>query len=502
MKNYLLKALVTLPLWTGLTASLAFADMKVENSLRLKIENVETAVQQKIYTGGSVAFRSFYVPAQINVKDIIQKDSLGNDVTKTEIEAIANKTEKAIIFIPDVAQGQLAIDDMKIYLRDLASHMAPFVGKRDIYIFPGRVVEGSYIHRCGLIIQQSWKSEFTEWAQTKQGVELCLKQLEQFDFDISDFSTADLAEDLALLIKEEKLKSPIIWSLGKQYEVANGAALQMGEKIGGLVIDSPYLDGGDIDVSLTEYLQTIDELAQDSQRGWNAKKLPSAYIEEMLISNNKGSVYQGDISDIGFNEDVNRLFPVNGDSLNFYVMAKADQPSFLTHLAQGDSQNIYNQFGAFALENYSSINYLPELYRGCPNIMAQTELTQDSLLKDSFNREQKRQKSICEALNASTEKANKQVLASHKIKTPTVIITGRLDPYYAKESLEAWRNENYEASVVLEYTDGSLGTPECSGQGRRDMASLAQQALSAEIPENRRITCGWVFDMPPLDNKE
>ncbi len=497
MHKHLLKTLTAASL---LWSFGAFADVSVENTHRLRIENVETAIQQKLYTGGSMAFRSFYLPAQIEVKDVQAKDSLGNDITTTEIEAIANKEKKAIIIIPDVAQGLVVLEDMKIYLRDLGSHLAPFVGKQDVYILPGRVVEGSYIHHCGLIVQQSWQKEFTDWAQTKQGVQLCLKQLESFNFNISDFSTDDIVKDLSLLIKEEGLEKPVLWTLGGQYEIANQAARELNDQLGGLVVDSPYLDATNIENPFAEYLQTVDDLAKESERGWSNDNPPSFYLKEMLEKNNAGEVYNGTISDIGFNEDINRLFPVNGDALNFYMMAKADQPQFLNDLAQGNSRNIYNQFGAFSLENYSSINYLPESYRSCYKYAAkQEESTTDNTegLQASFVREAKRQKAICEALGDSFTNAEN----TEKISIPTIVIAGRLDPYYSQKLFDDWRTENYENSGLFTYTDGSLGTPECSGKARRDMAGLVQQAINgegfAENPiANQEITCGWRFQSP------
>ncbi len=500
MNKHLLKTLVLIPLLWIASLLGAFADVSVEGTYRLKIENVETAVQQKSYTGGSITFRSFYLPAQIEIKEVSAKDSLGNDITKTEVQAIANKTDTAIIIIPDVAQGQLAFDDMKSYLRNLASHLAPLVGNRDIYIFPGRVVEGSYIHHCGLIIQQSWKTEFTDWAQTKQGVKLCLKQLEPFDFDISDFSINDIVDDLAILINNEKLNKPIIWSLGEQYEIANTAARKLGHKLGGLVIDSPYLDNNDTSSSFAEYLQTVDALAQEPKRGWSSENSPSFYLQEMIKSNNKGSVYKGDISDIGFNEDINRLFPVNSDVLNFYMIAKADQPQFLVDLAQGTGKDIYSQFGAFSLENYSSINYLPEIYRSCYKIMERSDISTEDILQESLQREAERQKAICEILNAQVEPEENQQKNDiaqtqlPKIQIPTIVITGRLDPYFSKEAVESWRAEHYENSALFEYIDGSLGTPECSGKPRRDMAMFVQNSLEAEILEDKQVICGWVFN--------
>ncbi|MFV0431413.1 MAG: hypothetical protein ACK5MJ_04450 [Alphaproteobacteria bacterium] len=487
-KKIALKGLGLGVLFLSLTSQAA---TKVEESYPLKFGEVETVVQQLLLTGDNFVSRVFYIPAAIEKESKMtatQGDAEAN--AEAVIHPVKDTQNAPVIFIPDIARGGIVTDDLKGYLRDFSTYIPAILGSRDIYIYPGRVVEGAYIHNCGLIVS-NWVSEFTNWSSTKQGVSRCIEQLKQFNFDMSAFSTEKIAKDLAIFIKDEQLQKPIIWALGGQYDIANKLAADMGKDLGGLVLDNPDISNRiDGQNAFSEYLERVDALALDKDRGWTSDKKPSELLNAMITSSNAGEVYEGTVSDIGYNEDINRIFPVNGDVLNYYMLAKVDQPQFLADLAAGDEKAIYRQFGPFSLESYGAVSSFPERYRSCEDTNSLDISIAPENLKETFERDMKRQQAICEALGVST--AAKK--AAKNINVPTSIIVSGMNPYYSSTSTQAWIKENYKNATLVNIIDGSLGTPECTGQPLANMVKDIAQNFNDGKFSNKEFQCGWHFE--------
>lgn len=465
----------------------AMATTTVEESYPLKFGEIETVVQQILLTDNGFPSRAFYIPAAIEKEVTAATDSNGNAVNNTILHAVKDTKNAPVIFIPDIARGGVVTEDLAGYIRDFSTYIPALLGSRDIYIYPGRVVEGSYIHNCGLVVT-NWGTEFADWQSTKEGVARCTAQLEQFNYDMSAFSADAIAADLAMFIDDEKLQKPVIWALGGQADIANGLAREMGNKLGGMVIDNPNLAyRADAQGSFSEFLGRIDNIA--AGKDWPSDKKPSELLNAMIDSNNAGKIFEGDVSNIGFNEDINRLFPVNGDVLNYYTLAKADQPAFLSDLAAANSAAIYRQFAPFSLESYGAVSSFPEVYRNCHNVGQFTNDLSPDNLKETFARDIKRQQAICAGLGTTTE----YIAPDKKIKVPSTIIVSAMDPYYSASATQAWIAENYDNAALVYVTDGSLGTPECAGEPLANMvADLATTFNSGKI-QAKEYQCNWSF---------
>lgn len=472
---------------TILLSASAFATTKVEESYPLKFGAVETVVQQILLSDNGFPSRAFYIPANIEKEVTATTDSNGNAANNTVLHPVKDNKNAPVIFIPDIARGGVITEDLEGYIRDFSTYIPALLGGRDIYIYPGRVVEGSYIHNCGLVIT-NWATEFADWQSTKEGVARCAAQLGQFNYDMSVFSTDAIVKDLAMFINDEKLNKPVIWALGGQADVANGLAHEMGNKLGGVVIDNPNLAyRADAQNAFSEFLGRVDNIAV--AKDWAGDKKPSELLNEMIASNNAGTIFEGDIANIGYNEDINRLFPVNGDVLNYYTLAKADQPEFLSDLSQGNSTAIYRQFAPFSLESYGAVSSFPEVYRNCTNIgQFSNDLSPDNL-NETFVRDIKRQQAICEALGASTE----YVAPKQKIKIPATVIVSAMDPYYSSGATQAWMAENYNDAALVYVTDGGLGTPECAGEPFANMIADIATTFNSGKVQAKEYQCNWSF---------
>lgn len=468
MRNIIVAYLTSI-IMAGVLSFQALAAVDTEKSYPLKIDNQETVVEQKILYENKIPLRFFHIPAQEE-----------------------NKGQNPIIFLPDLARGTVITEAMQDYLSDLLDYMGPQVGKRDIYIFPGRTLEGGYLHNCNLELT-NWSKEFSNWQGTYRGIRNCLRQLGGFDIKLSDFSKEEESGDLSLLIKDENLEQPIIWALTNASIVALELAKSDPKLLGGLVLDHPDLSympqAAD---AFSQFLNTIDDLAQ--KRNWRGQKPPSAYLLEAIETNNQGNIYKGDIADIAFIEDVNRILPVNSDVLNYYMLAKADQPKFLTQLSLDKEEAIlYDQFPGFSIESYGNIVGLPERYRKCEQLDGfKQNLDQSYLaLKDTFTRDYERQQVICNALGGQELQADP--IENNIIKVPTMIIAGKLDPYFSETALAEYEKQ-FKDLGIIRLMDGSLGTPECLGTFMTNLSEDLSVFYDDQKLLNEERFCDWSFN--------
>ncbi len=446
----------------------AFAAIDIEKSYPLKINDQETVVVQKILFENKIPLRYFHIPSQDE-----------------------NKNQTPIIFLPDLARGTAITEAMQDYLSNFLDYIAPHVGKRDIYIFPGRTLEGGYLHNCNLELT-NWSKEFSNWQGTAIGIKNCLRQLNGFNFQLSDFSKQEMASDLKLLIKDEKLKQPVIWALTDSSMIAQELAQTDPKLIGGLILDHPDLSympqAGD---AFSQFLTTIDTLAQ--QRDWSAPTPPSTYLLEAIQTHNQGGIYKGDMSDIAFIEDVNRILPVNSDVLNYYMLAKADQPNFLTQLSlDKDKAILYDQFPGFSIEYYGNLVGLPERYRKCEQLGGFKQSLDQAyeLLKDTFSRDYTRQQVICNTLGV--QETQSDPIKQGAIKVPTTVIIGKLDPYFSETALAEYQKQ-FKNLGIIRLMDGSIGTPQCLGAFMTSLSEDLTVFYDDQKLLNEERVCNWSF---------
>ncbi len=463
-KAYVLSAITFTTLWF----TQAFAAVDIEKSYPFNLDDKKATIHQKILSGNAVPLRFFHITADADT---------------------SGKTP--IIFLPDLSRGTNITEAMQSYLSDLLTYILPHLGVRDIYIFPGRTLEGGYLHNCDIELGD-WAGEFVSWAGTNRGVRNCIRQLGAFNLKMSDFSTEEMVSDLTLLVKDENLKKPIIWSLLDLSIPAIKFAEEQSKLLGGLILDHPdtsYLK--EASDSFEQFLGRIDKLAEE--RDWQGKEAPSFYLKEAIETHNNEGIYKADISDIAFVEDINRILPVNIDALNYYLLAKADQPNFLTQLSlDADTAIIYNQFPSFSIESYSSITGLPERYRKCTQLQSfkQNVEKTPALLKETFMRDYKRQETICAAIGA--DKLPEIPIVKNTIKTPTMVIVGELDPYFSQTAFDVYTSQ-FKNLGVIRWKDGSIGTPECMDEPMEKLSADLTSFIDGKKPITEERNCDWSF---------
>ncbi len=434
---------------------------------------------------------SYTVKLSENSYNIDQYILMGGDMSSRYYHLKSNNPDATkVIFIPDLARGKEPSKDLLTYVRNYSSYFSQILLERDIILMPGRVIANSTIHNC-LLLVKDWRNEFSSWNGTSKGISRCLIEAQSVNVEVEMFSNENFAKDIGIVIEDFQLKNPYVWTVFNQSSLVPFIAEELESKLGGVIVDHPDLYMIEESVNSFDYFfETLDKFAKEEHRNWDMPNPPSYDLKRAIEKASVGEIYNGDVSNIAYNEDINRAFPLNGDSLIYYIVSKATNPSEIKKLANNDG-SFYGDYAPFAISYYTNFAGFPEAYRACVNVDKFVDAVSKSPANVilTFERAAARRQAICSALGAPT--STKEFPSFDNLKVQFII--GGLDPYYSPDAFAKYQRSISSNFGVISYSDGSLSSASCGVKPRSEAANLVNQFINTGEAITQNVLCNWQF---------